>query len=192
MLYILLVCFKTRESASLFTTSIIMTYLVYLGWSALQQRPTESCNELYHDEGATVFQVFLALFVTFTVLILLASGLKSNDSVENRLNKYIEDDDDVSEISADVEKGGSGKEETAVFHITTPTIVFHGFMIIVSMYYCMLVSNWGRPTLDNEDYDYFITEWAGFWVKISAQWTVSGLYLFSLLAPKIFPNREFD
>lgn len=194
VVYVILVILKTRESASLFTTSVIVLYLVYLTWSALQHRP-ESWNDLYHNDAALVFQIVLALAVTFMVMVIYAVGAKSSDAPENRINRYIEGDqeEEASQVSADDEKAtGGDKKETQVYNITTSTIIFHAFMIVVSIYYWMLISNWGRPAVKDDDYDYFISEWAGFWVKLVAEWVVALLYFLSLIAPKIFRNREFD
>mmetsp|Transcript_12516 Transcript_12516/g.12563 ORF Transcript_12516/g.12563 Transcript_12516/m.12563 type:complete len:104 (-) Transcript_12516:34-345(-) len=83
------------------------------------------------------------------------------------------------------------KEKANVFPISQSTIIFQAFMVFVSIYYAMLITNWGRPTIDDDNYDYFIDEWAGFWIKIVCQWVMCGLYLFSLIAPKLFPDREW-
>ena len=112
---------------------MIVTYLVYLGWSGLQQRPSESCNELFRDETATVFQVLVALGITFTVLILLASGIKSKDDPENKFNKALEEDDDEDQVSEDDENGQ--KQESQVYPVSQASIIFHSFMIVVSIYY---------------------------------------------------------
>lgn len=33
--------------------------------------------------------------------------------------------------------------------------------------------------------------WASTWVKLASQWLAFGLYCWMLLAPLIFPDREF-
>jgi hypothetical protein len=134
-------------------------------------------------------QVLFGMIFTFATLIILASGVKDeNGNVENRLkNVMAEDKDEENEIETE----GRGEKESMVFPISVPTIVFHGFMIFVSIYYAMLITNWGRPTVDDDDYDYFIDKWAGFWVKIVCQWVMCTLYTFTLVAPKLLKNREF-
>ena len=139
----------------------------------------------------TVIQIFFGLFFTFLALVILASGTKSDKSSPEAKFKNIaaEDKDDNNEIEQQNAKGES--VESHVFPVSIATVIFHIFMIFVSIYYWMLISNWGRPTVREDDYDYFIDKWAGFWVKIVGQWVLCILYLLSLLAPLIFRNREF-
>lgn len=189
--YVLCVIFKTRENGSLFTSAVMVLYLVYLNWTALASRPSDNCNPFYLEDFGTVLQVFFGLFFTFLTLVILACGVKSTkNTTENKFKDVVADSNtDDDEIDEENPKGE--KKESHVFPVTIATLVFQGFMIFASIYYAMLMSNWGRPTVDDDNYDYFIDEWAAFWVKIVVQWIMSGLYLFSLLAPLIFPNREF-
>ncbi len=129
---------------------------------------------------------------TFITLVILAFGKKDTEKehVENKLkNMVAEEDNSDDELEKTNRKGE--KDKAHVFPISVPTIIFQGYMIFVSIYYAMLISNWGRPTVNDNNYDYFIDKWAGFWAKIISQWTMCGLYLFALVAPKIFPNREW-
>lgn len=190
VIYVVLVIFKFRENASLFTTSAMLFYLVYITWTALASRPTSSCNPFYEKDHGTILQILFGLVFTFATLIVLAAGKKDNDEhMENKLkNVMAEDEDEENELKNENKKSD---DETMVFAISVPTIIFQAFMIFVSIYYAMLITNWGRPTVDDHDYDYFIDKWAGFWVKIVCQWTMCALYTFTLIAPKIFKNRDF-
>ena len=189
--YVLWVIFKTRQNGSLFTTSVVLLYLVYLTWTSLASRPSDNWNPFYMKDFGTVIQIFFGLFFTFLALVILASGTKSDKSSPEAKFKNIaaEDKDDNTEIEQQNAKGES--VESHVFPVSIATVIFHIFMIFVSIYYWMLISNWGRPTVREDDYDYFIDKWAGFWVKIVGQWVLCILYLLSLLAPLIFRNREF-
>lgn len=190
--FVVLVILKTRENASLFTTSAMHLYLVYLTWTALASRPTDSCNPFYQEDHGTILQILFGLVFTFITLIILAFSKRDTDKehVENRLKNMVAEDDNSDDELEKTNKKGE-KDKAHVFPISVPTIIFQGFMIFVSIYYAMLITNWGRPTVDDDDYDYFIDKWAGFWVKIVDQWVMCGLYLFSLIAPKIFPDREW-
>lgn len=167
-------------------------YMVYLTWTALASRPTDKCNPFYREDHGTILQIVFGLVFTFITLIVLGFSKKDEDKehIENKLkNMVAEDANSDDELEKTNVKGE--KEKTNVFPVSQSTIIFQGFMIFVSIYYAMLITNWGRPTVDDDNYDYFIDEWAGFWVKIVDQWVMCGLYLFSLIAPKIFPDREW-
>mmetsp|Transcript_14491 Transcript_14491/g.16204 ORF Transcript_14491/g.16204 Transcript_14491/m.16204 type:complete len:85 (+) Transcript_14491:972-1226(+) len=81
-------------------------------------------------------------------------------------------EDDNSDDEIEKTKPSGEKDKAHVFPISVPTLVFQGFMVFVSIYYAMLISNWGNPTIEDDNYDRFINEWAGFWVKIVDQWVM--------------------
>lgn len=58
------------------------------------------------------------------------------------------------------------------------------------MYYAMLFTNWGNPDLYKNE-DQTDESKRAFWLKIVCEWFTMGVYVLSLLAPLIFPNREF-
>jgi hypothetical protein len=80
-------------------------------------------------------------------------------------------------------------EQSGVFAISNATIFFQALMMVTAVYYGMLCTNWGElylyvgvtTTTDN----------TAFWMKLVAQWITMSLYIFSLVAPLLFPDREF-
>jgi hypothetical protein len=61
------------------------------------------------------------------------------------------------------------------------------------MYYAMLCTNWGE--LDIYEADYVPDQSknnSSFWLKLVAEWITMSLYIFSLIAPVLFPNRNFE
>lgn len=83
----------------------------------------------------TVIQIFFGLFFTFLALVILASGTKSDKSSPEAKFKNIaaEDKDDNTEIEQQNAKGES--VESHVFPVSIATVIFHIFMIFVSIYY---------------------------------------------------------
>ena len=78
-----------------------------------------------------------------------------------------------------------------MFPISTATIVFQGLMVLASIYYSMLLTNWGNPTVMDNTYGFFGKNEMSYWVQMTALWISQGLYVFSLTAPLCFPNRDF-
>lgn len=84
--YVIWVILKTRQNGSLFTTSIVLAYLVYLTWTVLASRPDGTCNSFYHTGYGTVLHILFGLFFTFLILSILASGVKGDkDTLETKL-----------------------------------------------------------------------------------------------------------
>ena len=53
--YTVLILFRTREDASILTSSLVFMYTLYLSWSAMASRPDESCNPMLNSDKNTVF-----------------------------------------------------------------------------------------------------------------------------------------
>lgn len=63
-------------------------------------------------------------------------------------------------------------------------VKWHFYMCIASVYIGMLVTNWtsASPTTGNLTSNDF-----GFWVRVAISWATTLLYIWTLIAPKVFP-----
>jgi hypothetical protein len=52
----------------------------------------------------------------------------------------------------------------------------------------MLVTNWTSASLTTGS---ITSNGFGFWVRIAISWFTTGLYVWTLIAPKVFPDRDF-
>ena len=75
--------------------------------------------------------------------------------------------------------------------ISKATILFHVIMMVASVYYAMVLTNWGNPSVNNQTNDFFGVSWLSFWVKISSQWAALVLFLLTLLVPLCL-HREYN
>jgi len=64
-------------------------------------------------------------------------------------------------------------------------------MFMMSIYYCMLLSNW-NVIGENESVQTLTQTWTSFWIKLFTLLLSGLLYLWVLIAPILFPDREFD
>jgi len=70
-------------------------------------------------------------------------------------------------------------------------IYFHIIMIFASLYVSMILTNWGEPVVKGNSFLDFQANKLSLWIKLGASWTTLGLYNWTLIAPRIFPNRRF-
>ena len=57
----------------------------------------------------------------------------------------------------------------------------------------MLCTNWGQLDIYESDYTPDTNRSnQSFWLKLVAEWITMSLYIFSLIAPVLFPNRNFE
>lgn len=62
-------------------------------------------------------------------------------------------------------------------------------MIFCSMYMAMMITNWGSPNISGESFELFMPSVLSYYVKLGTSGVCSLLYLWSLIAPKLFPER---
>lgn len=84
-------------------------------------------------------------------------------------------------------KGGKKDKEEAKA-VSYSYSFFHLIFALASMYSAMLLSDW---TSSSESSDLVDVGWTSVWVRICTEWVTAALYLWTLLAPFFFPDREF-
>ena len=76
------VCFRLREDASVFTSSIVILYCLFLQWSALSSNPDPVCNPYENSAGNASVRLSLNIIVTFAVMFTAAATVKDEEPVK--------------------------------------------------------------------------------------------------------------
>jgi hypothetical protein len=103
-----------------------------------------------------------------------------------------EDEQELDEITQLGNEEGISPEDAHVFPISVATILFHVLMMFACMYYSVLMTNWGDAHIDDDSSDIFSSNTLNYWIKISAHWACFLIYIFSLVGPLLFPDRDFS
>lgn len=64
IIFTVLVLLKTREDSSILTNAFVMSYALYLSYSAMAGKPEESCNPFIESNDNTIYQILLGLLFT--------------------------------------------------------------------------------------------------------------------------------
>jgi len=140
------------------------------------------------------------LFFTFMSLLILGGSTTkdSEDTVTGGMAAHAMEKEDgaagANYKPVDIEDGKGKKvdtDEAHVFPISTATIIFQALMVLASIYFSMLMTNWGNPTVMDATIGFFSANYWSYWVQMTAVWMSQGIYIFSLTAPICFSNREF-
>lgn len=123
--------------------------------------------------------------------IAVQPGQKNQDgtgapAVQHRTRDDGNDSDDGETLH---DRRGQGK---AKFAISPQTIQFQLLLILSSVYYCMLFTNWMNPELFTSKSDTDKKAMGTFWLKFVCEWITMFIYVFSLVAPLIFRDRDFN
>ncbi|GBG63476.1 hypothetical protein CBR_g38094 [Chara braunii] len=198
-------------NGSLLPSSIITLYCMYLCYNALASEPrTYECNGLAKHLNA-VSRSTLLMGVTTTMLAVVYSAVRAGSSTS-----LFSPPDSPTVGGADTEpmlapnrvamgdgKDAGGDEEEGTSSVSfrrrrrdDPHPVsynysfFHIIFALASMYSAMLLTGWGREA--TEGTEIIDVGWTSVWVKMGSQWVTVLLYVWSLMAPLIFPDRDFS
>ena len=105
-------------------------------------------------------------------------------------------------VMPDVEVGGDSDSSSGplLFSSTSKTesdtnycynySFFHFIFILAACYAALVLTGWKRPGFEETSF-FTVPTVAAYWMRICSSWTVSFLYLFTVFAPKLFPDRDF-
>lgn len=189
--------FMEREmQGAILPTAVVCGYMVFLCWSALESNPDAKCRP--SAKHNTLDFTFGSIFATCT-LMWTAFSVTSNvgNLVKGeKLEKAGAGADAAG--TGGVELGGpvvsndleehmvGGEEDDSPVYSNEPAWTFHMIMISASMYFAMLLTDWGSnkgPANAGE---------ASMWMKIVSQWLTGLLFGWTLIAPAILKDRDFD
>ncbi|KAG2899839.1 hypothetical protein PC115_g16425 [Phytophthora cactorum] len=177
-------------NVGLLPSTAVSLYLVFLCYQTVRANPSASCASLHvstekkmQEQSGVIMNSFVAAFtVTWTSWRTSATSTVFFSSSSTK--KQSEDDEELASIgltSARLDKEGQREVEVV------PEYQFHVLMVLASLYMAMVLTNWGSFDGSSSNDDEIVT----MWVKAISQWVASGLFLWTLVAPAVFPNRDF-
>lgn len=99
----------------------------------------------------------------------------------------------TSEVAAASEGDGSAAAAADVDEepLESDAAFFHVMMAVSCMYFGTLLTDWGTASPDHGDIRQYDVSWASAWVKVGTQWSIVVMYVWTLIAPALFPDRDF-
>mmetsp|Transcript_13129 Transcript_13129/g.11607 ORF Transcript_13129/g.11607 Transcript_13129/m.11607 type:complete len:300 (+) Transcript_13129:390-1289(+) len=192
VIYTILTVLQTRENASILTNAIVLSYSLYLSWSAMSSETNEVCNPFVNSSGNNIANISLGFI--FTIVSILSFTLITRTSEENGFSSYGDEENSLEEL----ELGNKNDSEGSfIFPVSYNMIYFHIMMIFACCYYAMLLSNWNdlSATLDpieSEKNNYFRSDLYSKWMKLISQFACYIVFFWSLLGPIVLPDRDWD
>ncbi|KAK6913873.1 Serine incorporator/TMS membrane protein [Dillenia turbinata] len=180
-------------NGSLLPASIISVYCAYVCYTGLSSEPRDYvCNGLNNTTAVSISTVLLGMATT--ILSVLYSALRAGSSTT-----FLSPTSSPTSSSAalkqplvesdKLEEGKEKKEEKEARPVTYSYTFFHLIFALASMYSGMLLTGW---TSSSESTELIDVGWTSVWIKICTEWATAALYIWSLVAPLIVPDREFN
>ncbi|KAL5541683.1 hypothetical protein UlMin_009393 [Ulmus minor] len=176
-------------NGSLLPASVISIYCAYVCYTGLSSEPRGyACNGLNKSKAVSTGTLILGMLTT--VLSVLYSALRAGSSktfLSPPSSPKTATKKPLLEAE-EMEEGKQKKEKEEARPVTYSYMFFHLIFALASMYSAMLLSGW---TDSSESSDLIDVGWTSVWVRICTEWVTAGLYVWSLVAPLLFPDREF-
>ncbi|XP_011010290.1 PREDICTED: probable serine incorporator [Populus euphratica] len=178
-------------NGSLLPASVISIYCAYVCYTGLSSEPHDyACNGL-HNKSKAVSTSTLVLGMLTTVLSVLYSAVRAGSSTTflspPSSPKASAGKKPLLEAE-ELEEGKEKKKEAEGQPVSYSYTFFHLIFALASMYSAMLLSGW---TDTSESSSLIDVGWTSVWVRICTEWITGLLYIWTLLAPLFFPDREF-
>lgn len=189
---------KIQEHApksGLLQSSMVTLYTIYLTWSAVANNPDAECNPgflaIIGDKHNKVhFDKTSIIGLVIWMLCILYSTLRSANNVSRLADpeKQATLSDDNGSVGGQGSAGNEirDNEEDAVAYSWS---LFHVVFITATLYVMMTLTNWYQP---NSSLDTLNANAASMWVKIISSWFCVALYAWTLVAPMVLTDREFN
>ncbi|OIT35047.1 uncharacterized protein LOC107761085 [Nicotiana tabacum] len=175
-----------KVNGSLLPASVISVYCAYVCYTGLSSEPRDYvCNGLNKSKAVTTSTLVLGMLTT--VLSVLYSALRAGSSTTFLSPPSSPRSGEKKSLLAS-EELESGKGSAEARPVSYSYSFFHLIFALASMYSAMLLSGW---TSSSESSDLIDVGWTSLWVRICTEWVTAGLYIWSLVAPLLFPDREF-
>uniref|UniRef100_A0A1J3CCS5 Serine incorporator 3 n=1 Tax=Noccaea caerulescens TaxID=107243 RepID=A0A1J3CCS5_NOCCA len=179
-----IVALHPAVNGSLLPASVISVYCAYVCYTGLSSEPHDYvCNGLNRSKAVTASTLILGMLTT--VLSVLYSALRAGSST-TFLSPPSSPRSGGKEALLEDGKGKDGEGEAKP--VSYSYSFFHIIFALASMYAAMLLSGWTDST---ESASLIDVGWTSVWVKICTGWVTAGLYIWTLIAPLILPDREF-
>ncbi|XP_003800798.1 serine incorporator 2 [Otolemur garnettii] len=188
-----------QPNSGLLQASVITLYTMFVTWLALSSIPDQKCNPHLPNvlsnqtAGPKDYEtqwwdapsiVGLVVFFLCTLFI----SLRSSDHQQvNNLMQTEECPPILEQQQQQVACQGRAfdNEQDGV---TYSYSFFHFCLVLASLHIMMTLTSWYKP---GESWT-MISTWTAVWVKICASWAGLLLYLWTLVAPLLLPNRDFN
>lgn len=189
-----------RTHGALFPSSVIIFYAAFLLYNGLKSDPS-SCNTFFEDEGSSALEIIIGIAIagvsiTYTSWSLTSKSKRFFNTGEDpetiELEEKVDDKEEEQKIGAlEIENGVLESEQVLLDPETQKTNrIFHMIMTLAAMYMGMLLTGWST-NLEDDSGSINVLSKQSMWVNIVTQWICFMLFNWTLIAPLLFPDRDF-
>jgi len=180
---------EANPRSGLLQAAFITVYITYLVWSSMMSEPSDfGCNPWATSSSASTVALFVG--AAFTIIAVCfstysaANGIEGGPAHKEESQPLLDQpkDEESNSESAPVQESGPVAYNLSLFHL---------IFALGSLYIGMLMSDWFTIDKQSETLLKVDSGLAAVWVKIVSSWLAVLLYLWTLLGPVLFPDRDW-
>lgn len=194
------------EEGSLLASSLITGYATMLCYNAVSKNPDESCNPFLRTDDAVSIIIGISLtiiclgYVGWSYTADSTFGGGGDDEDDNDENDDVEASSEEKQkvvgVVTNYESTKSGDEEGEMVDKQVPDTFSNNWKLnialaAVSCWIAMTLTGFGSIQADGTVANPQIGE-VNMWIIIGSQWLALLLYTWTLIAPRVFPDRDFS
>jgi len=204
------------EHGSLLCSGLVFAYTCYLCYAAVSSLPEPECNpHLRKDADDDVSMLGVSIVFAAISVGYIAYRMGAREIGQNVMSGGPSTAPAVSlggetQLVGGVELGGRPAPKSAANDEVTVRVdgdnshaegeesvesrsylTYHLKMCLISVYMAMLLTDWGVPASLQGDQRYSVG-YASAWLQLSTNWVACLLYLWTLIAVKACPDRDFS
>jgi len=201
---VLQLCDK-HGNGSLLTSAVMSMYAAYLAYSAVSTNPNGECNPRLDEHDTLGIAVgmgltFLSLAWTgwsFSSVVCVegADGIEMNSDVEDSANPLdspllrYDNSPAVRGVVSDAD--GPNADDSGDTSVGRKMVILNIVLACVSCWVAMSLTGWGSVQ-SGGDVANPRNSVVNMWMIIVSQWVALGLYCWTIMAPILFPDRDFS
>lgn len=177
---------ESTPKSGIFQSSILGIYTTYLITSAIASEPSDdgfNCGltDNNSQENLSGTMVYVGLAVTFLALAYSAFASGSSTSLFEPLST-----DEEAEF-------GDEREDDEQERTSYNYSFFHASFVMAAFYMAMVLTDWRimESNLLAPNGVSIVHGFGAMWVKVATSWVCVLLYIWTLVAPLVFPDRNF-
>jgi hypothetical protein len=201
------------SNTGLLTSAVLSLYATYLVYSAMAKNPNEQCNPTLHQDHDPV-DIVVGVVLTFVSLAWTGWSFTSDGHLmcsgdhgetigihDSRSPLLADDNTSISGVvsshddDSDAHNHGAALPADASPLADTDGLLWKLNIVLafVSAWVAMTLTGWGslsgevESNVANPD-----KSSVNMWIICVSQWIAMALYLWTLAAPRLFPDREFS
>jgi hypothetical protein len=181
-----------NPSSGILQSSVITAYSTYLVWSALMSEPeSDGCNPFAMSASANNISLFLGAIITIVAVCYSTIRAAVTNPIESERTHLTKEEQKEKETE-EKEAQEAGEEPLEVPEpVSYNFFYFHLIFALGALYVSMLMSDWYSVTPDGAKEVQVDTGTGSVWVKIVSGWVSILLYIWTLLGPVLFPDRDW-